>query len=99
MHCRLITLFAVMGFALILQAQENRRMAYPPTKVEKVTEKIHGVEISDPYRWLENNDSPEVQKWTEVQNAFTRSVLDKLPGRQQIHDRLSKLTEIGRLGA
>jgi prolyl oligopeptidase len=69
-----------------------------PTRTEPVVEKIHGVEVSDPYRWLENGDAPEVGAWTEKQNAVMRKALDAVPGRKWIEDRLWTLHEIGSLG-
>lgn len=49
---------------------------YPATRREDVVETLHGHEIADPYRWLENPDSPETAAWVDEQNAVTRSVLD-----------------------
>src|SRR5687768_1650390 len=69
-----------------------------PTRTEAVVEKIHGVEVRDPYRWLENGDAPEVAAWTDKQNALMRKALDPVPGRKWIEDRLWKLHEIGSLG-
>src|SRR6185436_16082164 len=69
-----------------------------PTRTESVVEKIHGVDVSDPYRWLENGDAAEVTGWTEKQNALMRKALDPVPGRKWIEDRLWKLHEIGSLG-
>lgn len=77
---------------------EEPKMAYPPTKRENITDILHGVEVSDPYRWLENADSEEVKQWVEKQNGFSRSILDKLPGREKIRERLSVLLDIGFLG-
>ena len=63
-------------------------MRPPATKAEPVKETLHGVEIVDPYRWLEGDNSdpksagkvtPEVAAWTDAQNAYTRAVLDHLP--------------------
>jgi prolyl oligopeptidase len=76
----------------------------PATRVAPVTEEIHGVRVVDPYRWLEGDDSdpqhmgkvtPEVAKWTDEQNAYTRTVLDHLPGREQLETRIRPLMEIG----
>ena len=53
----------------------------------------------DPYRWLEDGASPAVREWTDRENAFTRSVLDRLPDRDGIHARLDKLLDIGSLSA
>ena len=89
-------LFAVVGLPIMSGAEENK--PYPPTRIDPVVEKIHGVEVVDPYRWLEDGASPAVKEWTAKQNAYTQSVLDKLPGREQIHARLSALLDIGSLG-
>jgi prolyl oligopeptidase len=59
---------------------------------------LHGVEVTDPYRWLEDANSAEVTEWVEKQNAYTRSVLDKLPDREKVRERLSQLLDIGTLG-
>jgi prolyl oligopeptidase PreP (S9A serine peptidase family) len=47
-------------------------------RVDDVRETLHGVEISDPYRWLEDTDDSEVQRWTAEQNAATASELPVL---------------------
>ncbi len=57
------------------------RPAYPPTPVHAVTDTLHGTAVVDPYRWLEDGAAPEVEAWTDAQNALTRSVLDVFPGR------------------
>jgi prolyl oligopeptidase len=69
-----------------------------PTRTEAVVEKIHGVEVRDPYRWLENSEAADVGAWTEKQNALMRKALDVVPGRKWIEERLWKLHEIGSLG-
>jgi len=70
----------------------------PRAKVDVVTDDLHGRKISDPYRWLENGDSPETQQYVRAQLAYTRSLLDPLPGRDKIHARLTQLLSIGNLG-
>ncbi len=55
--------------------------------------------ITDPYRWLEDGDSPETIAFTAAQNAYTRSVLDGVPDRGAIHARLEQLLRIGSLSA
>ena len=62
----------------------------PVTDVKPVTDTLHGVEVVDNYRWLENNNS-DVQAWTDRQNEYTRSHLDQLPDRQAIIERLQQL--------
>ena len=74
----------------------------PPTAVQPFREVLHGTEIVDPYRWLEgsaglDSGAPDaaldarVAAWTDAQNAYSRSVLDRLPGRQEIAARLRSL--------
>src|SRR4029077_10672640 len=70
----------------------------PKTRTDGVTEMIHGVSIKDPYRWLEDQQSPETRAWIDAQNAYTRSVLDPLPGRTAISKRLEELLKTDRVG-
>ncbi len=70
----------------------------PATTQQPVTDDYFGHKVVDPYRWLEDSNSPETQQWVGDQLAYTRSILDKLPGRDQMHARLTKLLEIGNLG-
>ncbi len=55
----------------------------PPTKTKPVTEILHGVKITDPYRWLEDQNSPETRAWLEAQEKAARTYLDALPGRSR----------------
>jgi prolyl oligopeptidase len=64
-----------------------------------VVDVLHGTEVRDPYRWLEDGDSPEVQEWTRAQNARTRAVLDALPQRAPLHRRFLDLLAVGTVGA
>ena len=73
--------------------------AAPATRTENVVDKIHGVEVRDPYRWLEDGDSPEVQTWTAAQNRSMRERLDAVPGRKWLEGRLWQWQETGSLGA
>jgi len=70
----------------------------PATRVDNVKEVIHGVEITDPYRWLEDQKSPQTRAWIEAQNKFTRSILDPLPGRAALAKRLTELMKIDVVG-
>ena len=70
----------------------------PATKQQPVTDDYFGQKVTDPYRWLENGSSPETQQWVSEQLVYTRSILDKLPGRDKLHARIEQLLEIGNLG-
>ena len=67
------------------------RLTYPATKKVDVVDDYFGTKVPDPYRWLENNDSPEVAAWVEAENKVTFAYLDKIPYRNQLKDRLTKL--------
>jgi prolyl oligopeptidase len=64
-------------------------MERPPfSAVEPVTDILHGVAITDPYRWLEDQDSPRTRAWIEGQTRYVRSYLDGIPGRDRIRERI-----------
>ncbi len=68
----------------------------PPKAAEKpVIDMFHGTKVLDNYRWLEDGKNPETQKWVEQEMAYTRGILDRLPGRDAIHKRLTDLLSIG----
>ena len=66
-------------------------MAYPATRSESVVDTLHGVRVADPYRWLEDEKSSEVQAWMKAQDAFTREHLGRLPGRDALAKRFAEL--------
>ena len=54
---------------------------YPDTRRDDTVDTFHGVEVEDPFRWLEDWSSEEVKTWSAAQNAAARKILDALPGR------------------
>ncbi len=94
---------AVALLALSLPAAAAPPAAPPPTEARPVTDVLHGESIVDPYRWLEGDEkgalTPEVNAWTDAQLAYTRQVLDNLPGRKAVEDRLRELMEVGAITA
>ncbi|OLB87104.1 MAG: hypothetical protein AUI17_03355 [Acidobacteriales bacterium 13_2_20CM_2_55_5] len=70
----------------------------PKAKTEVVEDNIHGHKIADPYRWLENSQASDTQQYVHDELAYTRSILDPLPGRAQTHQRLTQLLSIGTIG-
>jgi prolyl oligopeptidase len=63
----------------------------PPTRRDDVVDVLHGVELADPYRWLEDGDDPATRAWVDAQNQRTRAVLDASPHRPNLHTRLVEL--------
>jgi prolyl oligopeptidase len=66
----------------------------PRTPVEPVIDVLHGVSITDPYRWLEDQNSLRTRKWLEEQTAYTRAYLDAIPGRDRIRKRVEELLAV-----
>ncbi len=64
---------------------------YPHTKKVDVTDDYFGVKVADPYRWLEDENSPETKEWIKKQNEVTFSYLSKIPYRTKIKERLEQL--------
>jgi len=59
--------------------------------VEPVIESLHGVEIVDPYRWLENQNSPQTRNWLREQDAHTRRFFNGFSWRPEVHSRVAEL--------
>ncbi len=68
--------------------------APPVTRIEVVTDRMHGIDIPDPYRWLEDQQSPETRAWIVEQNAYMRATLDAVPGRKRLRAQLEKLSRV-----
>ncbi|MGH7723874.1 MAG: prolyl oligopeptidase family serine peptidase [Candidatus Eiseniibacteriota bacterium] len=67
---------------------------YPSTEIHVVADTLHGTVLTDPYRWLESATDPAVQSWTDRQNAFTRSYLDRFAGRPALRAQYEKLFSV-----
>ncbi|HEY8996565.1 MAG TPA: S9 family peptidase, partial [Edaphobacter sp.] len=74
----------------------SQKLSYPQARKVEQTDEYFGVTISDPYRWMEDLDSPELAEWVEQENALTRSVLDAVPERSAMHARLMELINFER---
>jgi prolyl oligopeptidase len=66
----------------------------PSSTVEPVTEIFHGVSVTDPYRWLEDQDSSRTRAWIEEQCRYARSYLDNIPGRERIRERIREFLAV-----
>jgi prolyl oligopeptidase len=72
---------------------------YPkPKKVEQFDD-YHGTRVSDPYRWMENTETPEVQAWIAAENRITDAYLASIPERDRIKARLTELWNYERYSA
>jgi prolyl oligopeptidase len=98
---RLLFLLFFCVFAVALFAADaSVSAAGPPVAQPKpVVDTVQGHQISDPYRWLEDSASAETQQWVSAELNYTRSMLDPLPGRAELHNRLAQLLAIGTISA
>ena len=74
------------------------RFHYPPTRRLELKDTFFGVEVEDPYRWLEDGKSPDVLAWMKAQDEYARAELRKLPGRDAMAARLRELYSVESLG-
>ena len=92
-------LLACVGTADAQPARmSDRPLVYPRTKTVDVVEELHGVRIADPYRWMEDLDSPELKAWIDAQNEVTFGYLEQIPERQRINQRLTELWDYEKYG-
>ncbi|MBU1698746.1 MAG: prolyl oligopeptidase family serine peptidase [Candidatus Eisenbacteria bacterium] len=71
---------------------------YPESPCDDIVEKIHGIEVKDPYRRLEDLDSNQTQQWIAAENDVTFRYLDKIPFRNSIHRRMTELWNYEKFG-
>lgn len=87
-----------MLLAIAAVAISSLIAAPPVSKRTDHTDRLHGVNVPDPYRWMENSDSPELKSWIAAQSAYARQHLDKIPGREPIGKRLTELSSFTAYG-
>ena len=95
----LVSFILVASAMFSLNDSKSAPVAPPKTEKRPLKEDFHGTKIVDNYRWLEHGDDPDVQKWVAAEMAYTRGILDPLPGGDAIHKRLTELLSIGSIGA
>ncbi len=72
-----------------------RLMEPPPySQVDAVTEVLDGVPVIDPYRWLEDQESPRTREWISAQTRYARFYLDSIPDRDRIRQRIRQLLDV-----
>ncbi len=69
----------------------NKTLLYPKARKSAQVDNYHGVQVADPYRWLEDLDTGETKAWVDAENQLTQDYLKDIPERARIKDRLTKL--------
>lgn len=87
----------LVGALASLSAVQARGAERPPSgppraRLEPAIDTYFGEQITDPYRWMERPQDPDWLPFLRGQNAYTRSVLDALPGRERLRARIAELS-------
>ncbi|HEX8748868.1 MAG TPA: prolyl oligopeptidase family serine peptidase [Pyrinomonadaceae bacterium] len=93
-----LTIISSQSGATLLAQVAGIKRTPPKTRTEPVKDTIFGTTVVDPYRWLEDQNSPETRAWIDEQNRYTDAILEALPGRDRISRRLSELLKIDTIG-
>lgn len=89
MKSKVVSLLLVCSlFTSLVFAQKYE---YPKPKKVSQTDDYHGTVVSDPYRWMETADTPDLTSWIEAENKLTSSYLEQIPQREEIKNRLTKI--------
>lgn len=87
-------LAAAIGCAVLAAAA----LVYPPAPRGNVVDDYHGIAVADPYRWLEDLDSPATRSWVEAQAKLTQGYLSATPLRARLRRRLAVLYDFEAFG-
>jgi prolyl oligopeptidase len=93
-----LAVFAV-ALGVLCPPAVAQKLVYPKTKRVDQVDDYFGVKVADPYRWLEDENSPETKQWVEAENRLTFGYLEQIPYRQQVKARIEKLFNYARYSA
>ena len=104
-HQQMKTLILIPLVGILMLACKNTQkndtinLKYPNTKKVDSVDTYFGIKIQDPFRWLEDDRSPETENWVKEQNKTTFNYLDKIPFRKELKKRLEQLWNFEKLGS
>ncbi|HEY5809094.1 MAG TPA: prolyl oligopeptidase family serine peptidase [Povalibacter sp.] len=84
-------LLPLLTDAAPLAQQGSSMLTYPSTRQSDHVDTYHGVRVADPYDWLEGITNPDVARWVEAQNKLAQPILEAIPARERIKQRLTQL--------
>jgi prolyl oligopeptidase len=95
-----VQLFLLGGFIMLIAAcgTESVQIAYPVAARDTVIDSYFGVEVADPYRWLENDTTAAVADWVNAENKVTQAYLRQIPYRDLLRQRLTDIVNYEKIG-
>ncbi|NLB20592.1 MAG: S9 family peptidase, partial [Clostridium sp.] len=84
---------------MALSCTQKKKLVYPKTEKKIVTDTFFGTEVDDPYRWLEDDRSPETEAWVKEENKVTFAYLDQISYRDALKDELTEIWNYEKLSA
>ncbi|MDL2208284.1 prolyl oligopeptidase family serine peptidase [Parabacteroides sp. OttesenSCG-928-O15] len=82
----------------MLGCSTKAALEYPVAAKEEVKDTYFGVEVADPYRWLENDTSEATMAWVKAENEVTAAYIAQIPFRDRIKERMTELTNYEKIG-
>ncbi len=98
MKTRLL-LMLIAAMAISCSQPDAPQLTYPVAKKVDQIDDFFGTKVADPYRWLENSDTPDARAWIDAENKVTFDYLAQIPERARIKARLTDIWNYERFGA
>lgn len=101
------TLFLLLMITLTASCRQGKEtndfplipVTYPETRTEQIVDTYFGVDVEDPYRWLEIDTAAEVEAWVKAQNDVTFGYLNQIPFREALRARYEELYNFPKVSA
>ncbi len=91
-------LVAVLSFIFMTAQSQKSKLVYPQAKKGDSVDVYFGNKVADPYRWLEDDNSEETAEWVTAENEITNAYLSKIPFRDKLEERLTKIWNYPKYG-
>lgn len=92
-------IYSILFIFMMHSCTHRPAIQYPETRKDTITDTYWGVEVADPFRWLENDRSDETMAWVAEQNKVTYAYLEQIPFRESLRERLTELHNYPRYGS
>lgn len=91
--------YVILLMGMLVNSAAWSQLVYPKTRQVEHSDLYHGVTVSDPYRWLEDDNSAETKEWVKAQNQVSFGYLESLPLRETFKKRIEQLSDYEKISA